>query len=144
MRKFWKVAFWIGSALVVLAAITLVTMWIRRSPTHDQALLKAINAESQMLLAKKFTTTTIYSQEANYDFGDGGSIGVAKSQWPPAIARLSPQYVRVDRRQGVDILIEGFFDGGWGYWVQPGVRKPPEPEGRFEYLGEDVYWYHPY
>ena len=94
-------------------------------------------------MATKFVTTKKWSEDANHEY-ESGDIGVGKGQWPRAIASLSPQSVTVDPGQGVDIMTTEFFDGGWGYWVQPGNKKPPKPEGRFEYLGEDVYAYHPY
>jgi len=145
MSKFRKTALWIGIVIVVLIVLPFAFMILvfERWPTHDQALLKAINVESRILMAKKFTTTNTYSEDANYVF-ESGEINVPRRQWPHAIASLSPRFVSVYPGHSVDITTEIFFDGGWGYHIQPGDKKPPEPSGRFEYLGEDVYWWHPY
>jgi hypothetical protein len=66
-----------------------------------------------------------------------------KGQWPHAIAALGPELVTV-YEDGVEILIKPGFDGGWGYLVPRSQREPPEPAARYSYLGQGVYWYHPY
>ena len=115
-----------SGAFAVLAALTLLTSCTR--PTRDQSVLKAIKAESRMLMATRPTTTY---------------AAVPKRQWPPAIASLRPQSVTIFPN-GVDIMTKPYFDGGWGYFVPPGKRGPPEPKGRFSAVGQGVYWYHPY
>ena len=140
-RKSWISGFWIGGTLVgfVVLPFTLLLWGFLVQPVHirNQALLRAINAEARMLIARKL------SGADDRLFRQKGYINLPKSQWPPAIAALSPEFVTVDHAS-VDVLTEIFFDGGFGYLVQPGIKAPPEPVGRFQYLGEDVYAYHPY
>ncbi|MEI9930402.1 MAG: hypothetical protein WDM89_07565 [Rhizomicrobium sp.] len=144
--KWWKVAFWISGVFAMAILLPLAFLiWIFDKPVHiqNQALLRAINVDARILMAKKFVTTKTWSKDTDYEF-ESGDIEVRKAEWPRAIASLSPQSVTVSPSQAVDIMTTPFFDGGWGYRVQPGNKKPPEPEGRYEYLGEDVYAYHPY
>lgn len=81
MRRLWKAVLWIGGALIALAAMTVVASEIYISGffirTHDQSVLKAIKAESQILMATQRTTTQTYSD-------------VPKSRWPRTIASLKP------------------------------------------------------
>lgn len=115
-----------GAFAVFLAALTLLTGCTR--PTRDESALKAIKAESQILMVTQPTKT--YAT-------------VPKSRWPFIIASLNPEGVTVFP-DGVDIVIKPYFDGGWGYFVPRSEREPPKPVGRFSELGQGVYWYHPY
>jgi hypothetical protein len=147
VSKPWKVTFGVSCVLVVVVVLPLAFLvWDFDKPIHirNHALLKPINAEARILMAKKFVTTKTWSEDGNYEYESGGIDVRKKGEWPRAIASLSPQDVTVFPGHAVDILTEGFFDGGWGYWIQPDKKTPPEPEGRFEYLGEDIYAYHPY
>jgi len=96
-------------------------------PTHDPSKLKAIEAESRILVAE--------AAESKPSLPESG--------WPPVIASLDAEFVTV-RAEGVDILVEPYFDGGWGYFVPKEGRDPAGPPGRYSYLGQGVYWYHPY
>jgi hypothetical protein len=123
-----------GAAFAALAiALTLLTGCTR--PTHDQSTLKAIKAESQILM--------LTEQPVTYGTVPKVIVTVPKSRWPRVIASLKPEWVTVFP-DGVDIMIKPFFDGGWGYFVPRSEREPPEPAGRYSELGQGVYWYHPY
>jgi len=144
--RLWKVTFWISGVLSIAVVLPIAFMiWIFDKPIHIQnrALLKAINADARTLLAEKFVTTKAWSENADHEF-ESGDIAVRKARWPHAIASLSPQWVTVSPGQAVDVLTTPFFDGGWGYRIQPGNNRSPEPKGRYEYLGQDVYAFHPY
>jgi len=97
-------------------------------PTHNRATLSAIRAESKTLMVE-FPTK-------NY-------VSIPKEEWPRVIASLKPYNVTVFS-YGVDIMTKPYFDGGYGYLVPKDNAKPPEPIGRFSYLDQGVYWYHPY
>ena len=147
-RKSRKVMFWTSGALLFFAVLPVsYFIWSFDRPIHirNRALLRAINATSRTLIAKRL------SKADDELFRRKGYIDVPKNQWPRPIAALSPRWVTVFHGPApdfngpaVDIMMAGYFDGGWGYWIQPGVKQRPRPEGRFEYLGEDVYAYHPY
>ena len=96
-------------------------------PTHDPSKLKAIEAESRILMARPA----------------GASETVPESRWPRAIASLDPELVYVFP-DGVDIVVKGQMDGGWGYFVPRDRRTPPVPEAGYSDLGHGVYWHHPY
>jgi hypothetical protein len=109
--KSWGVTFWISGVLVIAVLLPLAFfIWSFDKPIHihNQALLKAINADAQILMATKFVTTKTWSEDANHEYESGG-IGVRKGLWPRAIASLSPQNVTVDPGQGVDIMTTGFL-----------------------------------
>ena len=99
-------------------------------PTYDFARLRAVEAESQRLMA-------------TYVFDPANPWAeLPRDQWPPAIASLQPKTVAVRRRQ-VLIAIVPFFDGGWGYEI---VRKKEDlrmPVECYLELPEGVYWHDP-
>jgi len=103
VRKAALWTLWITGAFIVLAAIVVFYamafvsgFWLR---TNDQSALKAIKAESQILMASQPTKTKDYSD-------------VPKSRWPPTIASLKPAWVTVYPGHGVQIQTTPFFDGG--------------------------------
>jgi hypothetical protein len=98
-------------------------------PTRNQEKLKAIKAESELLMATYPATPW---------------PGIPERHRPPVIASLKPEWVMVDRRWGVDIKIKPFMDGGWGYEVPRRGGERPLPEGRCDEVGQGVYWCHPY
>jgi hypothetical protein len=114
-----------AAAFAVLAMAFAVLPGCSR-PIHDRSTLRAIEAESRILMATDPTS----------------SHAVPKSRWPLHIASLGPARVTIDP-SGVDILVKPYFDGGWGYFVPRNRREPPEPAGRFSALGQGVYWYRP-
>jgi hypothetical protein len=140
-----RIAFWVvGTVLVlIIAFFALIFFAFTRFPVRDPAVLKALNAEARVLIAKKFVTTKKWSREANVE-GEHGEITVRKTEWPPTIASLHPEFVTVYPGDSVEILTEIYFDGGWGYWVQIGNSQLPGPKERYEYLGENVYFWSPY
>lgn len=97
------------------------------SPTGDQPALRQIRADAQMLSAMTKPSP----------------LPIPKSKWPPAIASLHPTSVTISP-EGVDILISPGFDGGSGYFVPSKGTDHPDPAGRFELVGQGIYWYHPY
>jgi hypothetical protein len=115
-----------SAAFAALAALTLLTSCTR--PTRDQSVLKAVKAESQILMATRPNRTYAV---------------IPKSRWPRVIASLKPEAVTV-LPDGVDIMTKPYFDGGWGYFVPKSEGAPPKPAGRFSDLGQGVYSYHPY
>lgn len=114
----------IVAAFSALVAFTLLggCAW----PTNDPGKLKAIRAESQMLMRS-------HPVDAN----------VPKAQWPHTIASLEPEFVWI-KPDGVLIQTKPFFDGGWGYYIPTREREMPEPVPRYEKLGQGIYWWHPY
>lgn len=111
-------------ALAVVAALALVNGCAR--PIRDPAKLEAIKAEAQLLL-KAYPTDT----------------ELPEARWPRAVASLEPEFVSINS-DGIHITMEPYFDGGWGYFVPRRERSLPEPAGRFEDVGQGVYWWHPY
>jgi hypothetical protein len=114
--------------VVAVLAIALTVLAGCAQPTTDEPTLKAIAAESQMLMVAERTETF---------------VNVPKSRWPRVIASLKPEFVTVFP-DGVEIVIKPFFDGGWGYFVPRSAREPPKPAGRYRELGHGVFWFHPY
>ena len=119
----------VGTALVAVAAIALF-LWFPH-PTWNQSTLKAIKAESQILMA----THPIRPPEE--------SATISESEWPPAIAGIQP-YSVVVHQWGVDIGTKPYFDGGWGYGV------PRNEEARrmltewcYSEAGQGVLWHGP-
>ena len=102
-------------------------------PTHNQATLRAIKAESETLIA---TFPDKNARTSNH-------VIVPKNKWPPTIASLKPEFVTVDA-DGVDIMTKPFFDGGYGYFVPGTNGRLPGPKERYSDLGHGVYWYRPY
>ena len=116
-RKSPVAAFAVAAALALLGGCA----W----PTDDPAKLRAIRAESQMLM-------NAYPADAH----------VPKAQWPRAIASLEPEFVSI-YPDGVHITTKPYFDGGWGYFVPRTARDLPGSGGRFEEVGQGVYWWRP-
>lgn len=114
-------------ALGAMAALALLA-GCGPAPARDPATLKAIKAEALAMMADPPAETFVL---------------VAEHRWPHAIAGLRPNFVTVDQ-SGLDIVIQPYFDGGWGYFVPRDPHQSLQPEGRFSALGEGVYWYHPY
>ena len=79
---------------------------------------------------------------ANYPTKYQQGIDVSKDKWPPTIAALNPELVKVNE-WGVDILVKPDFDGGYGYHIpQQGHRLPMLPECYSE-RSKGVYWHNP-
>lgn len=97
-------------------------------PTHDPSTLKAIRAESEILMK-------VYRAEAD--------AAVPQTRWPRSIASIEPQMVSINS-DGVYITTKAYFDGGWGYFVPRQQRELPEPVERFEEVGQGIYWWQPY
>ena len=116
----------VGAAIAVLVTIGIYCAFPH--PTYDQAILKAVRAETLVLLASKPSYT---------------GPDLPKRQWPPAIAGLHPTFVIV-YPDSIEIVTKPFFDGGWGYHVSRNERAGPEPAGRYSKLNLGVYWFHPY
>lgn len=99
-------------------------------PTHNPTQLRAIAAESRLLMA----TRPINTREQAFP--------VPKDQWPSAIAGLNPYSVTI-YRGSVHIGTKPFFDGGWGYGFAPDkVSLGLLPEC-WSHLGEGVFWHGP-
>lgn len=115
--------------IVLLGALTsLACLAGCERPTHDPSQLRAIAAESRMLMR------TYPMQDA---------VEVPPARMPAAIAGLRPHFVTIDA-DGVSISTKPNFDGGCGYFVPRDGQTLPEPTERFSDLGQGVYWYHPY
>ena len=97
-------------------------------PTTDQSALKAIRAESQLLLVT---------------WPASKAVTIPKRHWPRAIAKEDPAVVTVSA-DGVDIMTKPDFDGGYGYFIPRHEGTVPEPAARYSDLGQGVYWYRPY
>ena len=116
----------VGAAIAILLAVGIYCAFPH--PTYNEATLKAVRAESLVLMASKRT----YARP-----------DLPESQWPPAIASLHPTFIIV-YPDDVDIVTKPFFDGGWGYRVSRNEHDWPEPAGRYSKLDQGVYWFHPY
>jgi hypothetical protein len=116
MRKVGKFAF-----------IMLVMATGCSGPTRDQSTLRAIHAEARTLIGTSSKSVLV----------------LPKRRWPEAIMSLKPENVTISA-DGVDILIRPFFDGGSGYFIPFKDGVLPEPTGRFEPVGQGVYWYQSY
>lgn len=100
-------------------------------PTWDQAKLKAIGAESRLLMATHPIKPP--KEWAN----------VSEGQWPPAIASLKPFDVTV-HQWGVHIGTEPYFDGGWGYGVpRNDVARKMLKGWCYSDAGQGVLWHGP-
>lgn len=117
-------------AIPIIALVALAIYCAFPHPTHDQAELKAIAAESQSLLA----TYPIS--------GPAQSVDIPEDKWPPAIAGLRPFSVTVRYRM-VEITTRQFFDGGWGYGVASDKRDLTMLVECWSGPGNGVYWHGP-
>lgn len=121
----------IGRVFAVLAALTLLTgCAIPSIPTFNQSTLKAIKAESQVLMAT-------HPAEPSK-----GWAAIPKSQWPPVIASLQPFAVTVYPRS-VHIGIKPYFDGGWGYEIARSKQDLPMLVECYWELSSGVFWHGP-
>ncbi|NYT41288.1 hypothetical protein HZY97_11005 [Sphingomonas sp. R-74633] len=120
----------IGGQLREGMLVNLAALWLLAgcSPGHtrDPATLQAIRAEAQALMANPQVDA---------------SSRVPESRWPPAIAALRPEWVRIDE-DGVEIPVRIYFDDSWGYFIPRDPRKPLKPRSGYSALGEGIYWYH--
>ena len=115
---------------LILASIAVAIYCAFPHPTHNQAQLKAIAAESQQLLATYRPGPSV--QDAD----------IPKEKWPPAIAKLAPYSVTV-RHGMVDITTQPYFDGGWGYGFALNKQDLTMLVECWSELGHDVYWHGP-
>jgi hypothetical protein len=113
---------------LILAALSLAGC---QRPTQDQSKLRAIQVESQRLLATHRIDPT------------KGWADIPRSQWPPVIRSLQPHSVTVFG-WGVDITTKPYLDGGWGYEVPlNGKHELPMPAECYSELGHGVFWHGP-
>ena len=118
----------IAVPIAILSALGIYSALPR--PTHDQAKLKAIAAESRRLIA------------INMKGQSTESVDLAKDKWPPTIASLNPYSVTV-RHDMVDITTRPFFDGGWGYGFARDKRNLTMLMECWSVLGQNGYWHGP-
>ena len=116
--------------ILIVALIALAIYCALPHPTHNQAKLQAIAAESQRPMAAYPVNPS------------RGYVEVPKGKWPPAIADLKPVWVIVSPG-AVDITTKPFFDGGWGYGFALDKRNLPMPAQCWSELGHGVYWHGP-
>lgn len=112
----------------ILAAIGVYSAFPH--PTYDHTTLEAVAVESQYLIA---------NYRAN---GAKHYTNLSKANWPPAIAGLEPQDVRVTSKT-VDITTKSYFDGGWGYGFAPDRRDLGMRPECWDELAQDIYWHGP-
>jgi hypothetical protein len=118
----------IGLPIIILVVLAIYCAFPH--PISNQTKLKAIAAESRLLMA----THPIKAPERWAD--------VPEDQWPPAIASLHPELVVV-HTWGVDILVKPFFDGGWGYHTGQSKQHLPMLEGCYSEVSQGVFWHGP-
>jgi hypothetical protein len=114
----------------LIALIALAIYCAFPHPTHNQAQLQSIAAESQHLLA------TYPIQPL------GPPAYIPKDNWPPTIASLEPASVTV-RHGMVDITTKPFFDGGWGYGFTLDKQNLTMLVECWSELGRGIYWHGP-
>jgi len=117
---------WLGRGLVILLSVGSILGCA--FPTHDRDKLAAVRAESYALLQAHVTTQV---------------SEIPEREWPSAIASLRPETVWVDK-DGVEILVKPFFDGGYGYYVPREGREQQVSRELFKNLGQGVFWHHPH
>lgn len=131
MGKLRRTLLVIGAGLGVFfaaaCAMTIIWMWWRHTPTRSETKLLAISAEARGLMARGWTKD---------------SNRLPTTLWPPTIAGLDPEWVGVSD-WGVEVEIESYFDGGWGYDIVPAGKNPPMPIKCYENLGRGIYWHGP-
>lgn len=100
-------------------------------PTHNPAKLESIKVEALALMTSHPLKPS------------GLSADVPKSQWPPTISSLKPEFVTV-HTWGVDISTTPYFDGGWRYQVSKRKKSDlPMPEACYQELHQGVFWHGP-
>jgi hypothetical protein len=99
-------------------------------PISDPEKLRAIRTEAEILTA------------ANPTAPSETWVEVPANRWPPTIASLRPESVTVTR-WGLDIMIRGYFDGGWGYHVPRDSRNLPMPSECYWRMSDGVFWHGP-
>jgi hypothetical protein len=118
-------------AAIPFAALTAVALLNScNRPISDDAKLKAIRAEAQALL-----NTHPPQQRSKWR-------KVSKEQWPATIAALHPENVTV-HTWGVEIVIQGYFDGGYGYEVPRTKSDLPMPAACYSEPSQGVFWHGP-
>jgi hypothetical protein len=130
-------------ALALVLALPVGGAWLLHAgwawPTHDASTLKAIRAESDLLMK----TFPVSPRESSGDSIAGRDfVDVPKNRWPPVIASLRPYFVTVFP-YGVHIYMKPDFDGGWSYFVFRNRRDKPDWGQPYSDLGQGVYWMSP-
>jgi hypothetical protein len=100
------------------------------SPISDPVKLRAVKREAQALMAH-------YPIKRPKDW-----TGVPISEWPPTIASLKPQSVTA-HHWGIDIAVQQYFDGGWGYAVPRNNGYLPMPAYCYSEPCQSVFWHGP-
>lgn len=118
----------IAVPIAILIALSIYSAFPH--PTHNQAKLKAVAAESQRLIVTNM-------KGRNFQ-----SVDLPKEEWPPTIASLKPYSVTV-RHDMVDITTKLYFDGGWGYGFAMDKRNLTMLVECWSELGQNVYWHGP-
>lgn len=118
----------IAAPIAILIALGIYSSFPH--PTHDQATLRLVAAESRRLMAA-------YPLSQRTQF-----VIVPKDRWPSTIAKLKPDSVIVSSGM-VDITTRPFFHGGWGYGFAPDKRNLTMLVECWSELGSDVYWHGP-
>lgn len=114
--------------IAALAASLLLVSCAR--PVSDPEELKAIGTEAQALLQNY---PVKYPQ---------GWVDVPKGKWPPTIAALDPEWVKIDQ-WGVDVLVKPDFDGGYGYLIPKDRRRLPMLPKCYSERSRGVFWHNP-
>jgi hypothetical protein len=110
-----------------LATLMLLTACAR--PISDPARLEAIRQEALSLAQRQ-------------PAAGQATIDIPRKHWPPAIAALGPQNVRVDDRR-VHILIQQGFDGGYGYEIPRDGHSLAMPAQCYSQPGKSIFWHSP-
>lgn len=118
----------VGVLIAILVAIGVYSAFPH--PTYDDTTLKAVATESRKLIA-------IYRASGAEHY-----TNLSKAKWPPTVASLKPQYVKVTSKT-VDITTKPYFDGGWGYGFALDRRDLGMLPECWDELGHNVYWHGP-
>lgn len=108
-----------------LVALLLLTLAGCARPTHDEATLRRIAAESAMLLQ-----TTAAGE-------------VAPAKWPATIKSLEPREI-IATPYGLYVEMNVHFDAESGYFFSRDEKKHPPisgPDFAYSPLGHGIYWY---
>jgi hypothetical protein len=107
----------------VLAALMFLALAGCARPTHDEATLRKISAESMALLR-----TTAAGE-------------IPRAKWPATIKSLEPEQVMANRG-GLYVVMSMHFDAESGYFVPRDGNAPVSSPGFiYSALGPGVYWY---